>query len=139
MHPTSLAIGTGLSSGILSHILIFSKGEWDLYTIKILQGLLIVIGLLALSFKRLGTTEAGSPYSVFESTIASIYVMSLIVSGTFCSIFLYRICFFHCLSSFRVLSWPKSPIYISPGVPSPDSSSTKRSRTSIEHMGILCE
>ncbi|KAJ4030155.1 hypothetical protein NW761_011827 [Fusarium oxysporum] len=100
MHPTSLAIGTGLSSGILSHILIFSKGEWDLYTIKILQGLLIVIGLLALSFKRLGTTEAGSPYSVFESTIASIYMVSLMVSGTFCSIFLYRICFFHRLYQF---------------------------------------
>ncbi|EGU79236.1 hypothetical protein FOXB_10267 [Fusarium oxysporum f. sp. conglutinans Fo5176] len=100
MHPTSLAIGTGLSSGILSHILIFSKGEWDLYTIKILQGLLIVIGLLALSFKRLGTTEAGSPYCFFESTIASIYMVSLMVSGTFCSIFLYRICFFHRLYQF---------------------------------------
>ncbi|KAL5585544.1 hypothetical protein FOVSG1_014933 [Fusarium oxysporum f. sp. vasinfectum] len=100
MHPASLAIGTGLSSGILAHILIFSKGEWDLYTIKILQGLLIVIVLLALSFKRLGTTEAGSPYSVFESTIASIYMVSLMVLGTFCSIFLYRICFFHRLYQF---------------------------------------
>ncbi|KAH7203512.1 cytochrome P450 [Fusarium oxysporum] len=100
MHPTSLAIGTGLSSGILTHILIFSKGEWDLYTIKILQGLLIVIVLLALSLKRLGTTEAGSPYSVFESTIASIYMVSLMVLGTFCSIFLYRICFFHRLYQF---------------------------------------
>ncbi|KAI3584285.1 cytochrome P450 [Fusarium oxysporum f. sp. albedinis] len=78
MHPTSLAIGTGLSSGIFSHILIFSKGD----------------------FKRLGTTEDGSPYSVFESTIASIYMVSLMVLGTFCSIFLYRICFFHRLYQF---------------------------------------
>ncbi|KAI1017281.1 hypothetical protein LB505_002027 [Fusarium chuoi] len=100
MYPTSLAIGTGLLSGILAHVLIFRKGEWDLYTIKILQGLLIVFGLLALSFKRLGTTEAGSPYSFLESTIASIYMVSFMLTGAFSSIFLYRISFFHRLYKF---------------------------------------
>ncbi|SCN80761.1 related to pisatin demethylase cytochrome P450 [Fusarium fujikuroi] len=95
MYPTSLAIGTGLLSGTLAHVLIFRKGEWDLYTIKILQGILIVFGLLALSFKRLGTTEAGSPYSFLESIIASIYMVSFMLTGTFSSIFLYRISFFH--------------------------------------------
>ncbi|KAF5987673.1 pisatin demethylase cytochrome P450 [Fusarium coicis] len=95
MYPTSLAIGTGASSGVLAHLLIFRKGEWDLYTIKILQGLLIVFGLLALSFKRLGATEDGSPYSLLESIIASIYMVSFMVSGAFCSISIYRISFFH--------------------------------------------
>ncbi|CZR49867.1 uncharacterized protein FPRO_16074 [Fusarium proliferatum ET1] len=100
MYPTSLAIGTGLLSGILAHVLIFRKGEWDLFTIKILQGLLMVLGLLALSFKRLGSTEAGTPYSFLESVIASMYMVSFLISGTFCSIFIYRISFFHRLYKF---------------------------------------
>ncbi|KAI1060511.1 hypothetical protein LB506_007092 [Fusarium annulatum] len=100
MYPTSLAIGTGLSSGTLAHVLIFRKGEWDLYTIKILQGLLIVFSLLALSFKRLGATEAGTPYSFLESITASIYMVSFMLSGTFSSILLYRISFFHRLYKF---------------------------------------
>ncbi|KAI7769317.1 hypothetical protein LZL87_011847 [Fusarium oxysporum] len=100
MYPTSLAIATGLITGVLAHFLIFRKGEWDLYTIKILQGLVVMIVLLALSFKRLGTTEADLPYSLLESIIASIYMVSLMISGTFCSIFLYRISFFHRLHQF---------------------------------------
>ncbi|KAF5592963.1 pisatin demethylase cytochrome P450 [Fusarium subglutinans] len=100
MYPTLLAIGTGALSGILAHILIFRNGEWDLYTTKILQGLLIVFGLLVLSFKRLGATEAGSPYSFLESVIASMYMVSFLVSGTFFSIFIYRISLFHRLSKF---------------------------------------
>ncbi|KAL9568746.1 hypothetical protein ACKAV7_007060 [Fusarium commune] len=100
MYPTSLAIATGLTTGVLAHVLIFRKGEWDLYTIKILQGLFVMIVLLALSFKRLGTTEANLPYSLLESIIASIYMVSLMISGTFCSIFLYRISFFHRLHQF---------------------------------------
>ncbi|KAF5672658.1 pisatin demethylase cytochrome P450 [Fusarium circinatum] len=100
MYPTLLAIETGASSGILAHILIFRNGEWDLYTIKILQGLLIVFGLLTLSFKRLGAAEAGSPYSFLESVIASMYMVSFLVSGTFFSIFIYRISLFHRLSKF---------------------------------------
>ncbi|KAF5617234.1 pisatin demethylase cytochrome P450 [Fusarium tjaetaba] len=77
MYPTSLAIGTGALSGALAHALIFRKGEWDLYTIKILQGLLTVTGVLALSFKRLGATEDGSSYSLLESIIASIYMPAI--------------------------------------------------------------
>ncbi|KAH7163788.1 cytochrome P450 [Fusarium sp. MPI-SDFR-AT-0072] len=100
MYPTSLAIATGLTTGVLAHVLIFRKGEWDLYTIKILQGLFVMIVLLALSFKRLGTTDANLPYSLLESIIASIYMVSLMISGTFCSIFLYRISFFHRLHQF---------------------------------------
>ncbi|PNP61042.1 hypothetical protein FNYG_14130 [Fusarium nygamai] len=100
MYPTSLAIGTGASSGVLAHVLIFRKKEWDLYTIKILQGLLTVFGLLALTFKRLGATEAGSSYSFLESITASIYMVSFILSGAFCSIFIYRISFFHRLYKF---------------------------------------
>ncbi|KAF5618353.1 pisatin demethylase cytochrome P450 [Fusarium sp. NRRL 52700] len=100
MYPTSLAIGTGLSSGILAHVLIFRKGEWDLYTIKILQGLLIVFSLLALCFKSLGSTEAGFPYSILESIIASMYMVSFMVSGIFCSMFIYRISFLHRLYQF---------------------------------------
>ncbi|KAF5247644.1 hypothetical protein FANTH_6266, partial [Fusarium anthophilum] len=100
MYPTLLAIGTGASSGILAHILLFRNGEWDLHTTKILQGLLIVFGLLELSFKRLGATEAGSPYSFLESIIASMYMVSFLVSGIFCSIFIYRISFFHHLYKF---------------------------------------
>ncbi|KAI1032767.1 hypothetical protein LB504_006236 [Fusarium proliferatum] len=100
MYPTSLAIGTGLSSGILAHVMIFRKGEWDLYTIKILQGLLIVLGLLALSFQRLGTTEAGFPYTILESIMASMYMVFFMVSGTLFSILIYRISFFHRLYRF---------------------------------------
>ncbi|KAF4956783.1 hypothetical protein FGADI_3565 [Fusarium gaditjirri] len=100
MYPTSLAIVTGLTTGMLAHILIFRKGEWDLYTTKILQGLVIIAGLLALSFKMLGATEAGSPYSILESIIASIYMVFFLIMGTFCSILLYRISFFHRLYKF---------------------------------------
>ncbi|CZR47314.1 uncharacterized protein FPRO_08688 [Fusarium proliferatum ET1] len=100
MYPTSLAIGTGLLSGTFAHVLMFRKGEWDLYTIKILQGLLIVFSLLALSFKRLGATEAGTPYSFLESITASIYMVSFMLSGTFSNILLYRISFFHRLYKF---------------------------------------
>ncbi|KAF5565300.1 pisatin demethylase cytochrome P450 [Fusarium napiforme] len=100
MYPTSLAIGTGALSGVLAHVLIFRKGEWDLCTIKILQGLLTVIGLLALSFKRLGATEDGSSYSLLESIIASIYMVSFMLSGAFCSILSYRISFLHRLYKF---------------------------------------
>lgn len=60
----------------------------------------MVFGLLALSFKRLGATEDGSPYSLLESIIASIYMVSFMVSGAFCSIFIYRISFFHRLYKF---------------------------------------
>lgn len=100
MFSTSLGISAGLATGVLAHILIFRKGEWDLYTIKILQGLLVITVLLSLSFMRLGTTEAGSPYSFLESIIASIYMVSIMTSGMFCSISLYRISFFHRLYQF---------------------------------------
>ncbi|KAL7767272.1 hypothetical protein ACKLNR_001573 [Fusarium oxysporum f. sp. zingiberi] len=100
MFSTSLGISAGLATGVLAHILIFRKGEWDLYTIKILQGLLVITVLLSLSFMRLGTTEAGSPYSFLESIIASIYMVSIMTLGMFCSISLYRISFFHRLYQF---------------------------------------
>lgn len=102
--PENVSHFTGHRNGVIirstcphSHI---SKGGMGSHTIKILQGLLMVFGLLALSFKRLGTTEAGSPYSFLESIIASIYMVSFMLTGILSSIFLYRISFFHRLYKF---------------------------------------
>ncbi|KAH8734278.1 benzoate 4-monooxygenase cytochrome P450 [Ilyonectria robusta] len=93
-----LGIREAFVIGVSLHVFMFRKGEWDLYTTRIL----CLFGLLFGGLAFLLTTSkvvVGQSYQLWDPILSSLYVTSSVVAGTFSSIFVYRVGF-HRLNRF---------------------------------------
>ncbi|KAH7140458.1 benzoate 4-monooxygenase cytochrome P450 [Dactylonectria estremocensis] len=95
----SLGIGTAFVTGIVLHIFVFRKGEWDLYTTRILRFFAALFGGLAISLKLLKFVAIGQSYHLWDSIVSSLCLVFSMVVGLFSSIIVYRVGF-HRLNSF---------------------------------------
>lgn len=90
------AHGAAFSLGILSHVVLFSRGEWDVATAKLF--------VFVLSSQALGTAGLlryfPDEYDTLSLALKSITGITMCwILGTFTSILVYR-AFFHRLNSF---------------------------------------
>lgn len=95
---TSLGMRAAFAIGISLHVFMFRRGEWDLYTTRILR----LFGLLFGGLAFLLTTSkvvVGQSYHLWDHILSSLYITSTVVAGTFSSILVYRVGF-HRLNRF---------------------------------------
>lgn len=92
-------VSASFAGGILSHYLIFRKGEWHMQTAN-----LIVLFLITQVSVMVTTNKLGSPWK--ESTIHSLWLNWAFLYGVWTSMIFYRL-FLHPLRHFPGPLWAK--------------------------------
>ncbi|KAK5988243.1 Cytochrome P450 monooxygenase FCK2 [Cladobotryum mycophilum] len=92
----ALAYGVAFAAGIALHLVTFRVGEWDIYSIYLIQGTVLLDGLAALALKNFAPQEVESLWDAFK--IVSL-LLSACIAGIYTSLLIYRAAF-HRLNRF---------------------------------------